>query len=88
MIYPAIQKANIRMNRNSETYRLLVTEAVEFLYNCMHEQNLDVKEISQRYLSKERQVSSYGALLQQLINDHVRSYEALQNKVLKETDHV
>lgn len=76
------------MNRNSETYRLLVTEAVEFLYNCMHEQNLDVKEISQRYLSKERQVSSYGALLQQLINDHVRSYEALQNKVLKETDHV
>ena len=76
------------MNRNSETYRLLVTEAVEFLYNCMHAQNLDVKEISQRYLSKERQVSSYGALLQQLINDHVRSYEALQNKVLKETDHV
>ena len=76
------------MNRNSETYRLLVTEAVEFLYYCMHEQNLDVKEISQRYLSKERQVSSYGALLQQLLNDHVRSYEALQNKVLKETDHV
>ena len=76
------------MNRNSETYRLLVTEAVEFLYYCMHEQNLDVKEITQRYLSKERQVSSYGALLQQLINDHVRSYEALQNKVLKETDHV
>ena len=76
------------MNRNSETYRLLVTEAVEFLYNCMHEQNLDVKEISQRYLSKERQVSSYGALLQQLINDHVRSYEALQNKTLKESDYV
>ena len=76
------------MNRNSETYRLLVTEAVEFLYYCMHEQNLDVKEISQRYLSKERQVSSYGALLQQLINDHVRSYEALQNKTLKESDYV
>ena len=88
MIYPAIQKANIRMNRNSETYRLLVTEAVEFLYYCMHEQNLDVKEISQRYLSKQLTCLSYGALLQQLINDHVRSYEALQNKVLKETDHV
>lgn len=78
----------MKMNKNSETYRLCVTEAVEFLYYCMHEQNLDVKKISHRYLSKQLTCLSYGALLQQLIHDHVESHEALQNKTLKESDYV
>ena len=76
------------MNKNSETYRLIASEAVEFLYWCMHDQNLNVKQIQTRYLSKELNCLSYGALLQQLINDHVKSYERLAMKTLKESDYV
>ena len=60
------------MNRNSETYQLLATEAVEFLYWCMKDQKLSIKEIQKRYLKKEFACLSYGGLLQQLINDHVK----------------
>ena len=76
------------MNRNSETYKLLATEAVEFLHWCMKDQKLNIKQIQTRYLSKELNCLSYGALLQQLINDHVKSYEAIATKELKESDYV
>tara|TARA_B100000513_G_C11863802_1_gene173659 strand:- start:594 stop:824 length:231 start_codon:yes stop_codon:yes gene_type:complete len=76
------------MNKNSETYRLLATEAVEFLLWCMQKQNLNGKQIQTRYLSKELSCLSYGALLQQLINDHVKSYETLATKKLNESDYV
>tara|TARA_R100001224_G_C3966893_1_gene131124 strand:+ start:210 stop:440 length:231 start_codon:yes stop_codon:yes gene_type:complete len=76
------------MNKNSETYRLLATEAVEFLLWCMQKQNLNGKQIQTRYLSKELSCLSYGALLQQLINDHVKSYERLATKKLNESDYV
>tara|TARA_B100000519_G_scaffold177149_1_gene166658 strand:+ start:1986 stop:2216 length:231 start_codon:yes stop_codon:yes gene_type:complete len=76
------------MNKNSETYRLLATESVEFLLWCMQKQNLNGKQIQTRYLSKELSCLSYGALLQQLINDHVKSYETLATKKLNESDYV
>ena len=76
------------MNKNSETYRLLATEAVEFLLWCMQKQNLNGKQIQTRYLSKELSCLSYGALLQQLINDHVKSHERLATKKLNESDYV
>lgn len=76
------------MNRNSETYQLLATEAVEFLHWCMHDQKLNIKQIQKRYLKKEFACLSYGGLLQQLINDHVKSYEAIATKELKESDYV
>jgi len=76
------------MNRNSETYQLLATEAVEFLYWCMHDQKLSIKQIQKRYLKKEPACLSYGGLLQQLINDHVKSYKAIATKELKESDYV
>ncbi len=76
------------MNKNSETYRLLATEAVEFLLWCMQKQNLNGKQIQTRYLSKELSCLSYGAVLQQLINDHVKSYETLATKKLNESDYV
>jgi len=76
------------MNKNSETYRLLATEAVEFLLWCMQKQNLNGKQIQNRYLSKELSCLSYGAVLQQLINDHVKSYETLATKKLNESDYV
>ncbi len=78
----------MKMNKNSETYRLLATEAVEFLLWCMQKQNLNGKQIQTRYLSKELSCLSYGALLQQLINDHVKSYETLATKKLNESDYV
>mgnify|MGYP006230520521 FL=1 len=78
----------MKMNKNSETYRLLATEAVEFLLWCMQKQNLNGKQIQTRYLSKELSCLSYGALLQQLINDHVKSYERLATKKLNESDYV
>ena len=76
------------MNKNSETYRLIVTEAVEFLLWCLQEEKLDVQQIQTRYLSKKLSCLSYGALLQQLINDHVKSYERLAMKKLKDSDYV
>ena len=76
------------MNKNSETYRLLATEAVEFLLWCMQKQNLNGKQIQTRYLSKELSCLSYGAVLLQLINDHVKSYETLATKKLNESDYV
>ena len=76
------------MNKNSETYRLLATEAVEFLLWCMQKQNLNGKQIQTRYLSKELSCLSYGAVLQQLINDHVKSHETLATKKLNESDYV
>ena len=76
------------MNKNSETYRLLATEAVEFLLWCMQKQNLNGKQIQTRYLSKELSCLSYGAVLQQLINDHVKSYETLATNKLNESDYV
>jgi len=76
------------MNKNSETYRLIVTEAVEFLLWCLQEEKLNVQQIQTRYLSKELSCLSYGALLQQLINDHVKSYERLAIKTLKDSDYV
>ena len=76
------------MNKNSETYRLLATEAVEFLLWCMQKQNLNGKQIQTRYLSKELSCLSYDAVLQQLINDHVKSYETLATKKLNESDYV
>ena len=88
MTCQAIQSIKMKMNKNSETYRLIASEAVEFLYWCMHDQNLNVKQIQTRYLSKELNCLSYGALLQQLINDHVKSYERLAMKTLKESDYV
>ena len=78
----------MKMNKNSETYRLLATEAVEFLLWCMQKQNLNGKQIQTRYLSKELSCLSYGAVLQQLINDHVKSYERLATKKLNESDYV
>ena len=78
----------MKMNKNSETYRLIAAEAVEFLYWCMHDQNLNVQQIQTRYLSKKLSCLSYGALLQQLINDHVKSYERLAMKTLKDSDYV
>lgn len=78
----------MKMNKNSETYRLLATEAVEFLLWCMQKQNLNGKQIQTRYLSKELSCLSYGAVLQQLINDHVKSYETLATKKLNESDYV
>ena len=76
------------MNRNSETYQLLATEAVEFLLWCLQEEKLNVEQIQTKYLSKELNCLSYGALLQQLINDHVKSYEAIAIKEPKESDYV
>ena len=87
-IFQAIQKLKTKMNKNSETYRLLATEAVEFLLWCMQKQNLNGKQIQTRYLSKELSCLSYGAVLQQLINDHVISYETLATKNLNESDYV
>ena len=87
-IFQAIQKLKTKMNKNSETYRLLATEAVEFLLWCMQKQNLNGKQIQTRYLSKELSCLSYGAVLQQLINDHVKSYETLATKKLNESDYV
>ena len=78
----------MKRNKNSETYRLLATEAVEFLLWCMQKQNLNGKQIQTRYLSKELSCLSYGAVLQQLINDHVKSYETLATKKLNESDYV
>ena len=76
------------MNKNSETYRLIVTEAVEFLLWCLQEEKLDVQQIQTRYLSKKLSCLSYGAVLQQLINEHVKSYERLAIKTLKDSDYV
>ena len=76
------------MNKNSETYRLLAYDAIEFLYWCTHQQKLTLKQIEKQYLSKELSCLSYGALLQQLINDHVNSHVRISNKELKESDYV
>ena len=54
----------------------------------MQKQNLNGKQIQTRYLSKELSCLSYGAVLQQLINDHVKSYETLATKKLNESDYV
>ena len=78
----------MKINKNSETYRLIVCEAVEFLNWCMQKENLNAQQIQSRYLSQELTCLSYGALLQQLINDHVKSYERLAIKTLKESDYV
>jgi|TARA_E500000318_G_scaffold109256_1_gene121838 hypothetical protein len=78
----------MKINKNSETYRLIVTETVEFLLWCLQEEKLNVQQIQTKYLSKELNCLSYGALLQQLINDHVKSYERLAMKTLKESDYV
>ena len=59
------------MNRNSETYQLLATEAVEFLYWCMKDQKLSIKQIQKRYLKKEFACLSYGGLLQPVSYTHL-----------------
>lgn len=76
------------MNKNSETYRSLAAEATEFLLWCLKDQEMKLKDIEQMYLSKNLSCLSYGALLQQLINDHIESHVRISNKELKESDYV
>jgi len=76
------------MNKNSETYRSLAAEATEFLLWCLKDQEMKLKDIEQMYLSKNLSCLSYGALLQQLINDHIESHIRISNKKQKESDYV